>query len=68
MLTKAIASAAVLAFALTVPAFAQEAAKRQQTVVQAQRSDALPAFAANFDRAARTERPAPLAPGSAEVP
>jgi hypothetical protein len=34
----------------------------------AQIRNAVPDFTANFDRAAQTVRPAPLAPGSAEIP
>jgi hypothetical protein len=34
----------------------------------AQIRNAVPDFTANFDRAAQTVRPTPLAPGSAEIP
>ena len=75
MLKRMLLSTAVVAFGLVGPANAQESAKQtqdqrlsQKPVQQVQRDESAPLFAANFDRAARTLRPPPLAPGSAEVP
>jgi hypothetical protein len=66
---------AVVVFALVGPTRAQESAMQvrdrqhaEKQVLQVKISDPAPLFAANFDRAALTPRPAPLAPGSAEVP
>ena len=75
MLKQMLLSTAVVAFGLVGPVNAQEPAKQtqdqrhpQKRVLQIQSGDPAPIFAANFDRASRTLRPAPLAPGSAEVP
>jgi hypothetical protein len=74
MFKQMLLSAAVMAFGLVGPATAQEPAKQtrheqpQPSVVQVQHDKPTPLFAANFDRAARTQLPPPLAPGSAEVP
>jgi hypothetical protein len=65
----------VVTFALVGPTNAQESAKQvpdrqhaEKQVLQARTGDPVPRFAANLDRAALTPPPAPLAPGSAEVP
>lgn len=71
MLKQMFLSAAVVAFVGAGPVCAQEQKQAQQQpnpIVRAQSRHSVPDFNANFDLAARTSRPAPLAPGSAEVP
>ena len=71
MLRQMFLSAAVMAFVSGGPVFAQEQKQAQQQpspIVQVQSRHSVPDFKSNFDLAARTARPAPLAPGSAEIP
>lgn len=75
MLKQMLLGAAVVAFGLVSSTNAQEPTKQtqdrrhsQQRVLLIPSDDSAPIFAANFDRAARTLRPPPLARGSAEVP
>ena len=67
----AAAGAATVSFAGAGPVCTPEQKQAQQQpnpIVRAQSRHSVPDFKANFDLAARTSRPAPLAPGSAEVP
>ena len=70
MLKQMFLSAAVVAFVGGGPVCAQDQKQAQQPspIVKVQSRHSVPDFKANFDLAARTSRPAPLAPGSAEVP
>jgi len=75
MLKQMLLGTVVVAFGLACPANAQEPTAPAQPQLQSQKpaqqvqiSHSVSDFTANFDRAARTMRPSPLAPGSAEVP
>lgn len=75
MLKQMLLSTVVVTFGLAGPASAQEPATPAQPQLQSQKpaqqvqiGRSVSDFTANFDRAARTMRPSPLAPGSAEVP
>ncbi|MCC6947692.1 MAG: hypothetical protein IT539_07990 [Bradyrhizobiaceae bacterium] len=74
MLKQAYWMAVVAAFGLVGPVNAQEPARQAQLqpaakpMPQVQSGPTTIDFRANFDLAARTLRPSPLAPGSAEVP
>jgi hypothetical protein len=69
MLKQMFLSAAVVAFVSGGPVCGQEQKQAQQSspIVQVQSRHSAD-FKSNFDLAVRTARPAPLAPGSAEVP
>lgn len=74
MLKQVLLGTAIVAFGPSSFVSAQEPPKQAQLqpaakpVPQLQDSQATADFRANFDLAARTLRPSPLAPGSAEIP
>jgi hypothetical protein len=75
MLKQMLLGTALVAFGLGGSVNAQEPADQaqpqlpsQKRALQVRSGHSVADFTANFDRASRTLRPSPLAPGSAEVP